>query len=873
MFKKELENYTELLNTMEEVHAELVSEAEAAKRTEYLTDCQNAAMLIGNALEQDEQDHPDMYKGASEVVKDLEEYCEKLYQVSLLESVSRENRGILNASTKQIRKGLEALPLRFKVVFFPYKAEMWDSLESIYLAAKEDERCEVKVVPVPYMEYQNQTGKWESRYDGGRFEGTEVTFYGDYHLEEELPDVGYIHYPYDDANYVTRLKEEYFSRNLKKYVGTLVYTPYYVTGGIMSREHLRLPAYEFADYIVLQSENMKESCKGMPYYDKILPFGSAKLDSVIRKCREGGKIPADWVEFIHGRRTLMLNTSLNQFLSDNELSIMKLEYIWDYFKEHQEIALIWRPHPLLKSTIKSMRPELLEKYEAVEERFIREKIGIYDTTPDVENTVAIADGYIGSDASSVLNMFGVAGKPIFIFRASMDGPLTEEEQRTPACNCAAVVGDQLFLLTEGSANLYSISMEEIEKAGKNTVDDSVEIRKYLTLPAMTPYSLPYHIMVPIDSTLYFAPLFAHDFISYQPGLNFIKELGNFREFDELWFTGFIPTKTSLYYYSEQTIQIYEYRIGQQEWIAHPDWLDALWQDVQKVSSMPCIACWAYDDVHGKLFLSNGVNNNLLEVEEGKNECRLWRVGTPGSQIVCLTAGKDGVWMINLRNDRVILLAPYSSLNKPETYKVFTVPDSYSYPIPPYQSSWTGPYAGAQKFEVGGYLILFSAFCEQILRLQISTGEWDVIGDEYIAGSRIPTNYYHPDKAYVGAYTVIRKLEPFTEDGRFILQKCGDLQMTVLDVTSDSGETFTPKYGEEEFEAFRIPEAGFGRHRQFETFAMRENRQFPMEYFLQQFAKHGYAFLKETQIKAYANLGANLDGTAGQKTHAYIISKT
>lgn len=34
--------------------------------------------------------------------------------------------------------------------FFPYKASMWDSLESVYLVAKEDSDCDVYCVPISY---------------------------------------------------------------------------------------------------------------------------------------------------------------------------------------------------------------------------------------------------------------------------------------------------------------------------------------------------------------------------------------------------------------------------------------------------------------------------------------------------------------------------------------------------------------------------------------------------------------------------------------------------------------------------------------------------------------------------------------------------
>ena len=43
--------------------------------------------------------------------------------------------------------------LQKKIFFLPYKASMWDSLESVWKAAVEDkEHCEAYVVPIPYYD-------------------------------------------------------------------------------------------------------------------------------------------------------------------------------------------------------------------------------------------------------------------------------------------------------------------------------------------------------------------------------------------------------------------------------------------------------------------------------------------------------------------------------------------------------------------------------------------------------------------------------------------------------------------------------------------------------------------------------------------------
>ena len=49
---------------------------------------------------------------------------------------------------KQIRKLIdEQISGKKEIVFLPYKASMWDSMESVWKAAAEDDECEVYVVP------------------------------------------------------------------------------------------------------------------------------------------------------------------------------------------------------------------------------------------------------------------------------------------------------------------------------------------------------------------------------------------------------------------------------------------------------------------------------------------------------------------------------------------------------------------------------------------------------------------------------------------------------------------------------------------------------------------------------------------------------
>ena len=77
-----------------------------------------------------------------------------------------------------------------EVVFLPYKASMWDSLESVWKAADEDPGCDAYVIPIPYYD-KNPDGSFrELHYEGGEYpKDVPVVWYEDYDFEKRRPDM------------------------------------------------------------------------------------------------------------------------------------------------------------------------------------------------------------------------------------------------------------------------------------------------------------------------------------------------------------------------------------------------------------------------------------------------------------------------------------------------------------------------------------------------------------------------------------------------------------------------------------------------------------------------------------------------------------
>lgn len=412
--KKQIQQIIELL---EQAHEQFLMSLENKKRTEslhLLTDCQDGAIAIGNMIEESEGE-------GFVTVKIIEDYCEQLYVLHemLIANVDEgvnESYRILDQLLMQISVSvINDIPTRLEAVFLPYKAAMWDSLESVWQTANEDPDCDAYVIPIPYYD-RNPDGSFkEMHYEADLYPADiPITKYDEYDFGKRQPDMIFIHNPYDEHNYVTSVHPFFYSKNLKQFTDCLVYIPYFATSGGFGEGQKLCSAYIYADYIVVQSEKYIDFYDEQIPREKFLPFGSPKFDSVIHKCQNPPTPPEEWQEMMAGKKVYFYNTSLSGMLADTDAFLKKMRYVFDTFKGRGDVCLLWRPHPLMESTFQSMRPEYMEQFQALKDEFIQDRLGIYDTTPDIENTIALSDVYIGDAGSSVTSLFGVVGKPIFI---------------------------------------------------------------------------------------------------------------------------------------------------------------------------------------------------------------------------------------------------------------------------------------------------------------------------------------------------------------------------------------------------------------------------------------------------------------------------
>lgn len=437
---------------------------------EILGQCQESAILLGNLIES----RGEQYTGLVEI---LESYCENLYQMSMALSDEEQIRKL----SKKIQKQLIHLNNRIRheipedkkeVVFFPYKASMWDSLESVWMAADADEGTEAYVVPIPYYD-KNPDGTFrEMHYEGNEYpDYVPVTNWEEYDFEERRPDVMFIHNPYDEYNYVTSVHPRFYSGNLKQYTEKLVYIPYFILqeikpdddAAIEGMKHFCInQAVKNADKVIVQSEDMRQvyikvlteesggSKEAREYWEKKIDgSGSPKVDKVLRTKKEDLVIPEEWMKVIRKpdgswKKIIFYNTSVTALLWHGEKMLRKMELVFDIFRKYQnEVALLWRPHPLVQATIESMRPQLWEKYREIMKEYRKDGWGIYDGSADLDRAIILSDIYYG-DSSSVVQLYQKTGKKIII----------QSTREKLSCTEIMRYRDRIFILGKGTQSLF-----------------------------------------------------------------------------------------------------------------------------------------------------------------------------------------------------------------------------------------------------------------------------------------------------------------------------------------------------------------------------------------------------------------------------------
>lgn len=847
MKKKQKQEILEFVSSLKEAHKEIQETLEQGKVLEgqsMLCDCQECAIELGNIIE--------TFEGEGAVtVSYIEKYCELLYHyyeklnvttaAELLSNkkVSKKLVDVLNKQLSNMENSIKNdIKVKKEIVFFPYKASMWDSLESIYLAAKKDENCDVYCVPIPYYDRNPDGSLGRMHYEGKDYpKDIEVIDWRTYDIEERRPDVVYIHNPYDGGNRVTSVEPRYYSHELKKYTDCLVYVPYYSTSGGMNEGQAMCPAYRFADYIVMQAEKYRGYFHKSIPKEKLVALGSPKFDRIIRMCSQPKQIPENWREQMEGKTVYFYNTSIGGMLADTESFLKKMAYVFDCFKHKKDVCLVWRPHPLMESSFSSMRKGLLEEYLKLKQNYIEQKIGIFDDTPDMNKTIALCDAYIGDSATSVVSVFGIAGKPIFLLNNRIHTLPKEDDWKGYIIKGFLSYWDRRWMVTQGNKLYYS-----------SKADYKYEYCCNLSEYGSGDYYGPAY---EINGKVYVCPLSAQDILIIENGkieqkIPLEKHLIHPGAFCDAIKVGqkiyLIPflypamvvydteRKTLKYLYDYHDIYVQnaggEWRIGGR----------CIWKNYLMVASPTDNRMVAID-----------TNSDIVSLLKAEAE------NSYGSMV--LECDGENIWSLPYMGDVVTCWSPSTG----ETVEYKGVPDNFVCKNMYGEMDWIECPFSSIAFE-GKYVYLSPGWGNQYLRFHKEDGQMEKWIPPFPDLEKEKNEYYSPWSKGNFVYK-----EDNLGNKSYEYFSIYDCKLYDVDLGNQKVKEIKIEFFQDDL--YRN-ESGFCEVSEWIQYACEENAINSLEDLIQGTLK-GKPHSKEEQVAAYGKIAANNDGSCGESIHKFI----
>ncbi|MCL1864039.1 MAG: hypothetical protein FWF78_10790 [Defluviitaleaceae bacterium] len=494
---------------------ESLNAIEKAQSSKIYGDCQEKALSLCDFIDK-------IKNSETKTVSMLVEYCELLFKVNngeLKEKVLIEK---LAKISNMVRAELKSDIL--EVVFLPYRAAMFDALESVYFAASADPFCNAYVIPIPYYEINRDKTLGVSHYDGKIYPpNITITHWEDYDIPTRRPDIIFTHVPYDDFGNNFTIHPNYYHKNLRQFCDKVVYIPYYVHGESSSGSNAGFattPGPIHAHHTILENENIrqfyisvykelgKDQGKHAADYlgnldKKFLALGSPKYDKIINLQPEDCNLPEAWKKLIYKpnatrKKVILYNTHWSPFVNNSARYFKKVLNVFADFQKRDDVVLWWRPHPNCEKNFRTFRPENLNAYLELVSTYKKEAWGIYDDTPDLHRAIACTDAYYGSSESSLTAMYNAAAKPFLIENIEL---LPTKRNVIPVNICDTKEHLVFSAYTINSLFCINKSDGKVKSLGDFPHEPAVQLFQYGQSAS-------------VGDVIYFAPLSAQDIASY-----------------------------------------------------------------------------------------------------------------------------------------------------------------------------------------------------------------------------------------------------------------------------------------------------------------------------------------------------------------------
>lgn len=311
---------------------------------------------------------------------------------------------------QRLRSSLkEDISVQVRAVFFAELGGKWDSMDSVYQYMRNDPRFDPVVVLTPIYRAVQSDGetKTEIIYEDYLTQmGIPFLNYWEYAPEKDCPELAFTCQPYESVT-----TPEFWAQNISQYT-RLVYLPYFIPHmmNFDSRTALcQMPIHTYAWRIAGSSERFAAyfAKYSQRHGENLMVTGIPKMDYAVNLKNHPCQIPQAWREKVDGRMVILWNTWFDPNLSSMDI----LEEMLPWFRDHQEYALIWRPHPMSKAVMKLYSPQQYLKLERMMKMVEAGSNTLLDTQAEYGPAFVCSHAQI-SDFSSMMTQYLLLDKPL-----------------------------------------------------------------------------------------------------------------------------------------------------------------------------------------------------------------------------------------------------------------------------------------------------------------------------------------------------------------------------------------------------------------------------------------------------------------------------
>lgn len=326
-----------------------------------------------------------------------------------------EFKKLLYLYDKLFKSCKENIEYKIRVLFVAELGGKWDSMDSVYRAISSRKDCVVDVVLEPVyrtVKLDDGTVRQNIIYDDYLTGlGIQHIPFTEYSIEKVRPDITIISQPYE-----TVTLEMFWPKYISQY-SKLVYVPYYssttICEEIFDDRHILFNSdVESCSWrIACQSETMAEHYKNYASRKgkNLIVSGIPKWDYPFKLNKENTPCPEKWKKKLAGRKVFLWNTHFSDEHQGFGIFTEGIRFI-KYFIENKNVALIWRPHPMLDTIIKVYKTEIYDVYRQLIDTINKSDNIVIDEYPTYDYSFVWSDALL-SDYSSLIDQYIMTDKP------------------------------------------------------------------------------------------------------------------------------------------------------------------------------------------------------------------------------------------------------------------------------------------------------------------------------------------------------------------------------------------------------------------------------------------------------------------------------